>query len=111
MICLKKYWKEVKEKDASLALLKNDQQDCDYQIMSIKFENIEFQDDIQAKDQQIEFHVTTDTNSSAVTYTTNAINRFSDAYIYGVAAVAVFATSAWAFFSNYQRSSQTSNSL
>lgn len=79
--------------------------------MSIKFENIEFQDDIQVKDQQIEFHVTTDTNSSAVTYNTNAINRFSDAYTYGIAAVAVFATSAWAFFSNYQRSSQTSNSL
>ena len=79
--------------------------------MSIKFENIEFQDDIQVKDQQIEFHVTTDTNSSAVTYNTNAINRFSDAYTYGVAAVAVFATSACAFFSNYQRSSQTSNSL
>lgn len=62
--------------------------------MSIKFKNIEFQDDIQVKDQQIEFHVTTDTNSSAVTYNTNAINRFSDAYTYGVAAVAVFATSA-----------------
>ena len=48
------HWQTIEEQDATLSLFDNDLQDLEKKKHAVKYENVKFQGEIHAKDQQIE---------------------------------------------------------